>query len=111
MASQLLTDLDRLVTALRAAGVHASVDLKNLTSVGVGVWVTPFDWSADLAGDLHVRAALFLMGPKGSGRNHLDLIGSLLEQVSELVTFDEPPTYVVVNDTDRPAIRIITTTG
>ena len=66
--------------------------------------------NADLAGDLHVRAALFLMGPKGSGRNHLDLIGGLLEQVSELVTFDEPPTYVVVNDTDRPAIRIITTT-
>lgn len=110
MASLLLEDLDRLVDALRAAGVHASVDLTNLKGVGVGVWVTPFDWSADLAGGLHVRAALFLMGPKGSGRNHLDLIGGLLEQVSELVTFDEPPTYVVVNEVDRPAIRIITTT-
>lgn len=110
MASLLLEDLDRLVDALRAAGVSASVDLTNLKGVGVGVWVTPFDWSADLAGDLHVRAALFLMGPKGSGRGHLDLIGGLLEKVAELVTFDEPPTYVVVNEVDRPAIRIITTT-
>lgn len=110
MASLLLEDLDRLVDALRDAGLHASVDLTNLKGVGVGVWVTPFDWAADLAGNLHVRAALFLMGPKGSGRNHLDLIGGLLDQVSELVTFDEPPTYVVVNDVDRPAIRIITTT-
>lgn len=110
MASQLLTALDRVVEVLRAADIHASVDLTNLKGVGVGVWVTPFDFSADLAGNIRVRAALFLMGPKGSGRSPLDLIGGLLDQVSELVTFDEPPTYVVVNDVDRSAIRIITTT-
>lgn len=110
MASQMLDALDGMVEALRAGGVHASVDLKNLTSVGAAVWVTPFDASADLAGNLRFRAALYLLGPKGSGRNHLELIGSLLDQVAELVTFDEPPTFVVVNDADRPAFRIITST-
>lgn len=111
--STLASELEGVVAALRAGGVHASVDSRNVH--GPFAWVTPHDIGAALGGNLTVRAAIYLVAPDVGGRAAVELLGKLLDDVSELVTFDEPVTYVTVTlpgsaPANLPALRIITST-
>lgn len=111
--SQLTEALDEVVTALRDAGVTASTDATNLH--GPAAWVTPHDVTGNLAGNITVRAAVYLIAPARSGRTPLALIGQLLDQVADVLTLDEPAQYVTVSPpgasgADLPALRIITST-
>ncbi|ANA87587.1 hypothetical protein PBI_JEANIE_9 [Gordonia phage Jeanie] len=111
--SELAASLERIVTALEAAGVSATTDARNLNPPCA--WVTVADVTTPtLCGGYQVRAAVCLIaGDFGSGQS-LGALGELLDKAAEVVTFDEPVKPMTVTPPGvgvaLPALVITTTT-
>ncbi|MFW0790101.1 hypothetical protein [Gordonia sp. CPCC 205333] len=108
--SQLADALDSLVDLLRANGVHATTDGRDLNPPAA--WVTLHDVTPFLGGTLAVRGDVCLIVGDFGSKVAIAQLGDLLDKVAAVVSFDEPArpmTVTLPGQTPMPALAITTT--
>lgn len=110
--SQLAESLTRVVDALKAAGINATTDPRDLTMPGA--WVTVHDViNPSLCGGYDVRADVCLMVADNGAPHAVAALGDLLHLAATVLTFDEPVQPMTVTPpggAPTPALVIVTTT-
>lgn len=112
--SELVGALDRVTARLRAAGIDATTDPRNLNPPCA--WVTVHDITTPtLCGSYEVRAAVCLIAGDAGSPQSLDALGSMLDLAADCVSFDEPVAPMTIQPpgvgTSIPALVIVTTTN
>lgn len=111
--SQLSAALGRMVDALKAAGVNATTDARNLNAPVAFVTVNQVA-TVTLCGEIQVTADVYLIAHDRGGKLSIEELGKMLDRALTVLTLDEPARMVVANPpglgAPAPALLITTTT-
>ncbi|MGB3604236.1 MAG: hypothetical protein WBA38_11885 [Gordonia sp. (in: high G+C Gram-positive bacteria)] len=111
--SELVAALDRVVTALRGAGLAATTDARDLNPPCA--WVTVHDiGTPTLCGGYQVRADVCLIAGDAGSPQSLTALGALLDKALTVLTLEEPARPMTVQPPGvgvaLPSLVITTTT-
>lgn len=112
MTSQLEAALDRVVEALRAQGVRATTDARNVNPPCAYVTAGTVG-NGTLCGELAITASVFLIAGDRGGKLSISELGKLLDAADSVLTFEEPARMVQATPPGLPAplpALLITTT-